>query len=573
MATLQDYLGITKLRDAWPKWKANIVAINNQVINHVAGTADKHAAQDITYSGSFTSKTDVKAALDQAKTEIDLIVVSASIDPEVAFARESLVKSKTFATIDARFEESEQDLVSYKAESATQLSLNTATLVTHTSQIVGLSSGAPLPATLVSQMTDTTRNYVYLGVEGGYTAGNLYYWSGSAWTNGGVYQSTAINDGSIKTPFLSLTLQSELYDEVEGINVPVINGSATETHYTMLSNDPFKASGYLKTISVYMYIAGAVKFKVFSKNVDGTFNVEWEELYTTSAGVNTCICGKDIPDHYVKKDWYLGIYATTGRIAYVTSPLLARAYLLNIEATGTNINMGGVLNQQISMKHVIRKSLADRLSTIDTFMENAINCFERNTVGDITANDYFLAKGYASIQDLEIIGISPNVPIKLWNLSRNWTTWNYRFIFGKKVNGVWSTLIDSDASFMVTEKSDGITYVTYTYGGITVRMRVNYNIIPNGTRFYEGALTDEPVFIVKSSCVRLVEADGSGVAYDQSLNTTDSVKFANVTTDVINTTATLPTGTLASPPSGLLSGDIWADTTDSATHPIVRLKV
>ena len=48
MATLQDYLGITALRDAWPKWKANVVAVNNQVINHVAGLADKHLTSDIT---------------------------------------------------------------------------------------------------------------------------------------------------------------------------------------------------------------------------------------------------------------------------------------------------------------------------------------------------------------------------------------------------------------------------------------------------------------------------------------------------------------------------------------------
>jgi len=118
VATLQDYLGITKLRDAWPKWKANVIAVNNQVINHVAGTADKHAAEDITYSGDFTGKTDVKMALDQAKTEIDLIVVSASIDPEVALARESSVKSTTFATLDARLEESEQDFSSLQADVA-----------------------------------------------------------------------------------------------------------------------------------------------------------------------------------------------------------------------------------------------------------------------------------------------------------------------------------------------------------------------------------------------------------------------------------------------------------------------
>ena len=121
MATLQDYLGITALRDAWPKWKANVIAVNNQVTAHVAGTADKHAAQEITYTGNFTSMADVKAALDRAKTEIDTIVVNASVDPEVALARESSVKAKTFATIDGRLEESEQDFVSYQADNATSV--------------------------------------------------------------------------------------------------------------------------------------------------------------------------------------------------------------------------------------------------------------------------------------------------------------------------------------------------------------------------------------------------------------------------------------------------------------------
>ena len=123
MATLQDYLGITALRDAWPKWKANVIAINNQVINHVAGTADKHAAQNITYTGDFDGKTEVKAALDQAKTEIDTIVVNASVDPEVALARDSTVKGETFDTLDARLEESEQDLVTYQADNVQQLAL------------------------------------------------------------------------------------------------------------------------------------------------------------------------------------------------------------------------------------------------------------------------------------------------------------------------------------------------------------------------------------------------------------------------------------------------------------------
>ena len=121
MATLRDYLGNISLGDAWPRWKANTIAVNNQVIGHVAGTADKHAAQDITYSGSFTGKTDAKAAIDRAKTEIDTIVVNASIDPEVAFARDSAVKSKVFGSLDARLEEDEQDRVTDKAETTTRI--------------------------------------------------------------------------------------------------------------------------------------------------------------------------------------------------------------------------------------------------------------------------------------------------------------------------------------------------------------------------------------------------------------------------------------------------------------------
>lgn len=51
--------------------------------------------------------------------------------------------------------------------------------------------GSPLVASTVSGMTDHNKIYVYTGSESGYTSGNWYYWNGSAWTSGGVYNSTA----------------------------------------------------------------------------------------------------------------------------------------------------------------------------------------------------------------------------------------------------------------------------------------------------------------------------------------------------------------------------------------------
>ena len=56
----------------------------------------------------------------------------------------------------------------------------------------------PKAVSLVAQMTDVAKIYVYTGAEGGYTAGNWYYHNGTAWTSGGVYQSTGLSDGTVK---------------------------------------------------------------------------------------------------------------------------------------------------------------------------------------------------------------------------------------------------------------------------------------------------------------------------------------------------------------------------------------
>lgn len=53
--------------------------------------------------------------------------------------------------------------------------------------------GSPLVAATVADMTDTTRIYVYTGSETGYTAGDWYYYDGSAWTSGGAYNSQALS--------------------------------------------------------------------------------------------------------------------------------------------------------------------------------------------------------------------------------------------------------------------------------------------------------------------------------------------------------------------------------------------
>ena len=53
--------------------------------------------------------------------------------------------------------------------------------------------GSPLTASTAAGMTDKQRVYVYTGSETGYTSGHWYYWDGTAWTDGGVYNSVAVD--------------------------------------------------------------------------------------------------------------------------------------------------------------------------------------------------------------------------------------------------------------------------------------------------------------------------------------------------------------------------------------------
>lgn len=52
--------------------------------------------------------------------------------------------------------------------------------------------GAPLTAATAAGMTDQTRVYVYTGNETGYVNGDWYYYNGTAWVDGGVYNSVAV---------------------------------------------------------------------------------------------------------------------------------------------------------------------------------------------------------------------------------------------------------------------------------------------------------------------------------------------------------------------------------------------
>lgn len=61
--------------------------------------------------------------------------------------------------------------------------------------VVAGAGGQPVVATSVSAMSNHSTIYLYMGFESGYVYNHVYYWNGSAWTDGGAYGGGSAGSG------------------------------------------------------------------------------------------------------------------------------------------------------------------------------------------------------------------------------------------------------------------------------------------------------------------------------------------------------------------------------------------
>lgn len=89
-------------------------------------------------------------------------------------------------------------------------------------------AGAPLPVSEASEMTDTTKLYLYVGSESGYTNGDWYYYDGSAFVSGGTYANmfTVEDDGNGNVHFYGYGPMFNVDDDNDG-NVVIHTGGQT----------------------------------------------------------------------------------------------------------------------------------------------------------------------------------------------------------------------------------------------------------------------------------------------------------------------------------------------------------
>ena len=73
------------------------------------------------------------------------------------------------------------------ADSVNGVNSNSHSIAELQTRISQIANGSPTPVATAAEMTDESAVYLYTGSETGYTAGNWYYYNGTAWTSGGTY--------------------------------------------------------------------------------------------------------------------------------------------------------------------------------------------------------------------------------------------------------------------------------------------------------------------------------------------------------------------------------------------------
>ena len=158
--------------------------------------------------------------------------------------------------------------------------------------------GSPLVASTAAEMTNTNKVYVYTGSETGYTAGNWYYYDGSAWTSGGVYNSAGINTDktlSVEDMAADAAAVGVLKEDLKlvGLDIGADVAVSTVNNNWGLNGAGNAVSNVLYATDKYAVTEGSKLYLNLSGDMDGTY--QWQNTdYVPSTGTNHGLIGTPV---------------------------------------------------------------------------------------------------------------------------------------------------------------------------------------------------------------------------------------------------------------------------------------
>ena len=138
--------------------------------------------------------------------------------------------------------------------------------------------GSPLTASTAAGMTDQTKIYVYTGSETGYTAGHWYYYNGTAWTDGGVYNSVAVNTDT------SLTVSGQAADsKAVGDAIDDLDSDLTDV------KSDLRQTRNLEDISILSGTYSGTRYVIVPVDIPaGSYTIDVDNITTTDTDADYC---------------------------------------------------------------------------------------------------------------------------------------------------------------------------------------------------------------------------------------------------------------------------------------------
>lgn len=241
--------------------------------------------------------------------------------------------------------------------------------------------GTPTVVSTAAGMTDTSRIYVYVGSETGYTAGNWYYHNGSAWVSGGTYNAVAFDtDKSLSVPGMAADgATTGAFRDALGIfgylTLNIAQGSINSTNGNEAASATRCRTQFLKVPMGGLIIPAVSNLKFY---VHG---------YTTNSasGYLGALSGGWVTSYFVAETaaTYVRVVIAYSDDSSITPENCANVVVKTVEYTDTNLGTSG--------KAADAKATADILSSVLSF-GTATATWEQGAISGTTGADGANAK-------------------------------------------------------------------------------------------------------------------------------------------------------------------------------------